>query len=118
MNKNVLQHDYYDCGAACLKSIAAHYKLDLSIARIRQYACTDMRGTNVMGMIKAAERIGFTAKDVKEMKVNTTTEATRTSHILFYGMRRRQFTSVIFFPKSITSVLGKKYLTENIIQNT
>ena len=54
----------------------------------------------------------------QEMKVNTTTEATRTSHILFYGMRRRQFTSVIFFPKSITSVLGKKYLTENIIQNT
>ena len=65
MNTNVLQHDYYDCGAACLKSVAAHYKLDLSIARIRQYACTDMRGTNVLGMIKAATRMGFTAKGVK-----------------------------------------------------
>ena len=68
MNKNVLQHDYYDCGAACLKSIAAYYKLDLSIARIRQYACTDMRGTNVLGMIKAAGKIGFTAKGVKGTK--------------------------------------------------
>ena len=65
MNKNVLQHDIYDCGAACLKSVAAHYKLDLSIARIRQYACTDMRGNNVLGIIKAANRMGFTAKGVK-----------------------------------------------------
>ena len=71
MNKNVLQHDYYDCGAACLKSIAAHYKLDLSIARIRQYACTDMRGTNVLGMIKAASKIGFTVKGVKRHKSRT-----------------------------------------------
>ena len=68
MNINVLQHDYYDCGAACLKSVAAHYKLDLSIARIRQYACTDMRGTNVLGMIKAATRMGFTAKGVKALR--------------------------------------------------
>jgi ABC-type bacteriocin transporter len=62
---NIKQHDITDCGAACLASIAAHYKLKLPIARIRQYASTDKKGTNVLGMIEAAGKIGFTAKGVK-----------------------------------------------------
>lgn len=62
---NVKQHDIKDCGAACLASIGNHYKVNLPIARIRQYANTDKRGTNVLGMIEAAEKMGFTAKGVK-----------------------------------------------------
>ncbi|MCL4642135.1 MAG: peptidase domain-containing ABC transporter [Pseudosphingobacterium sp.] len=61
----VKQHDITDCGAACLVSIAAHHRLKLPIARIRQLANTDKKGTNVMGMIQAANKIGFTAKGVK-----------------------------------------------------
>ncbi|MFN3378403.1 MAG: peptidase domain-containing ABC transporter, partial [Runella zeae] len=49
----------------CLASIAAHYQLILPIARIRQYACTDKKGTNVLGMIEAAQKLGFQAKGVK-----------------------------------------------------
>ena len=37
----------------------------LITARIRQYAHTDKRGTNVLGIIEAAEKMGFTAKGVK-----------------------------------------------------
>jgi len=61
----IKQHDIKDCGAACLASIGNHYKVNLPIARIRQYANTDKRGTNVLGMIEAAEKMGFTAKGVK-----------------------------------------------------
>jgi ATP-binding cassette subfamily B protein len=61
----VKQHDITDCGAACLASVAAHYDLKLPIARIRQYASTDKKGTNVLGMIEAAEKLGFAAKGVK-----------------------------------------------------
>lgn len=61
----IKQHDITDCGAACLASIAIHYGLDLPIARIRQYASTDKKGTNVLGLIEAAERLGFSAKGVK-----------------------------------------------------
>lgn len=61
----VKQHDITDCGAACLASVAAHYDLKLPIAKIRQYASTDQKGTNVLGMIEAAEKLGFTAKGVK-----------------------------------------------------
>ncbi|MCW9708620.1 peptidase domain-containing ABC transporter [Fodinibius salsisoli] len=61
----IKQHDITDCGAACLASVAAHYDLQLPIARIRQYASTDKKGTNVLGMIEAAEKLGFSAKGVE-----------------------------------------------------
>ena len=61
----IKQHDIKDCGAACLASIGNHFKVNLPIARIRQFANTDKRGTNVLGMIEAAEKMGFTAKGVK-----------------------------------------------------
>lgn len=61
----IKQHDIKDCGVACLASIGNHYKVNLPIARIRQYAHTDKRGTNVLGIIEATEKMGFTAKGVK-----------------------------------------------------
>lgn len=61
----IKQHDITDCGAACLASISAHYKLKLPIARIRQYASTDKKGTNILGLMEAAQKIGFTAKGVR-----------------------------------------------------
>lgn len=68
MKETVKQHDMRDCGAACLASVAAHYRLRMPIARIRQYACTDKQGTNVLGLIQAAEKMGFVAKGVKAQK--------------------------------------------------
>ncbi|RPD46382.1 peptidase domain-containing ABC transporter [Hymenobacter sediminis] len=61
----IRQRDITDCGAACLASVAAHHKLLLPVARIRQYATTDQRGTNMLGMVKAATKLGFQAKGVK-----------------------------------------------------
>jgi ATP-binding cassette, subfamily C, bacteriocin exporter len=61
----VKQHDIKDCGAACLASIGNFYEVNLPIARIRQFANTDKRGTNVLGIIEAAEKMGLTAKGVK-----------------------------------------------------
>ncbi len=61
----IKQHDITDCGAACLSSIATHHGLKIPISRIRQYASTDQKGTNVLGVIEASEKMGFTAKGVK-----------------------------------------------------
>lgn len=61
----IKQHDITDCGAASLASVCAHYGLQYPVARIRQYAFTDQKGTNVLGLIKAAQKLGFTAKGVK-----------------------------------------------------
>ncbi len=62
---NIKQRDITDCGAACLSSVAAHYNIGIPVAKIRQLACTDRQGTNVLGMIKAATELGFEAKGVK-----------------------------------------------------
>ena len=65
MNIKVKQRDITDCGAACLASVSSHYKLEMPVARIRQIAGTDTKGTNVLGMVKAAEQLGFSSKGVK-----------------------------------------------------
>lgn len=62
---NIKQHDITDCGAACLASISSHYNLQIPISRIRQYAGTDKKGTNVLGLIEAAEKLGYEAKGVR-----------------------------------------------------
>ncbi|WP_192579356.1 peptidase domain-containing ABC transporter [Dyadobacter aurulentus] len=59
------QHDLTDCGATCLASVAAYYKLALPVARIRQYASTDKKGTNILGIIEAATKLGFNAKGIR-----------------------------------------------------
>ncbi len=61
----IRQHDMTDCGAACLATISKQYGLSTSITKIREIAGTDKQGTNVYGMCKAAEQLGFTAKGVK-----------------------------------------------------
>lgn len=59
------QLDVTDCGAACLASVLEFHGLKYPISKIRQLASTDMKGTNILGMIEAAEKLGFTAKGVK-----------------------------------------------------
>jgi ABC-type bacteriocin transporter len=61
----VKQRDITDCGAACLASIAAWYNLSIPVARIRQLACTDKKGTNILGLVEASEKIGLLAKGVR-----------------------------------------------------
>ncbi|AEV69885.1 peptidase domain-containing ABC transporter [Acetivibrio clariflavus] len=61
----IKQHDITDCGAACLATISRQYGLRIPITKIRETAGTDRQGTNVYGLIKAAEQLGFTAKAVR-----------------------------------------------------
>src|SRR5437016_2948317 len=59
------QHDASDCGPAVLAMVAAYYKKRVSIARIREEAGTDRRGTNLAGLSSAAEHLGFEARAVR-----------------------------------------------------
>ena len=51
----IKQHDITDCGAACLATICRQNGYKTSISRIREVAGTDKQGTNVAGVIKAAD---------------------------------------------------------------
>ena len=53
----IKQQDITDCGAASLASVCAYYGLRFPVARIRQYAYTDKKGTNILGLVKAAGKM-------------------------------------------------------------
>lgn len=61
----IKQHDITDCGAACLATICRQYGYKKPISQIREVAGTDKMGTNALGLVKAAEKLGFIAKGVK-----------------------------------------------------
>lgn len=65
MDIRTRQRDITDCGAACLASVSKYYGLDVPVARIRQKAGTDKKGTSMLGMIAAAQSFGFEARGVK-----------------------------------------------------
>lgn len=85
----IKQQDITDCGAASLASVCAHYGLAFPIARIRQYAFTDKKGTNVLGMIEAAGKLGFEAKGVRaEPEALKMIQLPTIAHVIVKGVLR------------------------------
>lgn len=61
----VKQHDMKDCAPACLASICKYAGFSISVSEVRELCGTDKGGTNLYGIVRAAEKLGFTAKAVK-----------------------------------------------------
>jgi ATP-binding cassette subfamily B protein len=61
----VRQHDQSDCGAAALATVALHHRRPLGLEQMRDLAGTDRIGTNLLGLLQAAEKLGFAARGVK-----------------------------------------------------
>jgi ATP-binding cassette subfamily B protein len=61
----VRQHDQSDCGAAALATVALHYRRPLGLEQMRDLAGTDRIGTNLLGLLQAAEKLGFSARGAK-----------------------------------------------------
>ncbi len=61
----VRQHDQSDCGAAALATVARYHGLSVGLEQMRELAGTDRVGTNLLGLVQAAEKIGFSARAVK-----------------------------------------------------
>ncbi|MDQ7193975.1 cysteine peptidase family C39 domain-containing protein, partial [Staphylococcus felis] len=57
--KFIEQPDERDCGPTCLAMICKYYKKKVSISKIRILAGTDLYGTNLLGMMKAGEKLGL-----------------------------------------------------------
>jgi ABC-type bacteriocin/lantibiotic exporter with double-glycine peptidase domain len=58
----ILQHSEEDCGAACLATVAKHYKRTFTLTRIREAVGTGSRGTTLLGLRRGAEALGFQAR--------------------------------------------------------
>jgi len=61
----VKQHDDIDCAAACLAMICLHYKKETTITKLRDLMGTDLKGTNLIGLSKSADELGFTSQAIR-----------------------------------------------------
>lgn len=64
----VPQIDARDCGVAALVSIAKFYGSDFSLAHLRELAKTNKEGTTALGIVKAADEMGFETRPVQADK--------------------------------------------------
>ena len=62
---HVRQHDPCDCGAAALATVALHHAVPIDFRQLRFHAGTDRNGTNFLGLVRAAQTIGFSARAVR-----------------------------------------------------
>lgn len=58
----IKQKELKDCGCACLATIFRQYGLKIPIYKIRELTKTDKFGTNIRGIRRAANELGFSAK--------------------------------------------------------
>ena len=61
----ILQHNEEDCGAACLASVAKHYRRTLSLNQAREAVGTGQLGTTMLGLRRGAEALGLNARAVR-----------------------------------------------------
>ena len=61
----VKQHDATDCAAACMAMICLHYKKETTVTRLRDMMGTDLKGTNLIGLSKCADELGFVSQAVR-----------------------------------------------------
>ena len=61
----IRQNDGSDCGAAALATVARHYGIQFGLETLRDLSGTDRVGTNLLGLVLAAERTGFTVRAVR-----------------------------------------------------
>ena len=71
----IKQRDEKDCGPACLCSICMHYGATLPLAKAREMAKSDLQGTSLYGMAKAALRRHLRHPERPKMPRRTSTTA-------------------------------------------
>ena len=72
----VKQHDATDCAAACLAMICLHYKKETTITQLRDLMGTDLKGTNLLGLSKCADTLGFVSQAIRVDRENFLTDFT------------------------------------------
>lgn len=61
----IKQHDATDCAAACLAMVCLHYRKETTLTRLRDMMGTDLKGTNLVGLGKCADELGFVSQAIR-----------------------------------------------------
>ena len=59
------QPDMMDCGATCLRMVAAHYGKQVSLPYLRRQSGTGINGSSFYNLQMAAEQLGFDASSIQ-----------------------------------------------------
>ena len=116
----VEQHSQEDCGAACLATISKYYNKEITLNRSREIVGTNQQGTNLLGLKRGAEILGFNTRIVrsspeiidriKEVKLPAIIHWQGYHWVVLYGKKKDKF--VIADP-----AVGIRYLsTEELIE--
>jgi len=65
LNTFVLQHDQSDCGVACLASAIKYHDGEASLENLRKISGTSRQGTTLLGLLQAAQQMGFDAEGLE-----------------------------------------------------
>lgn len=70
--QSVLQQGEEDCGAACLATVAKHYGRTFTLNHVREVVGTGQQGTNLLGLKRGAEALGFNAQEPRPLPNSST----------------------------------------------
>lgn len=63
--EHVQQAEEMDCGAACLSMICKHYKIPITLGKLREMANVSTEGASMESLAHSGEALGFTTKGVR-----------------------------------------------------
>ena len=69
-----LQQDQSDCGVACLASIIKFHQGESSLENLRKLSGTSKQGTTLLGLMQAAQQVGFEAEGLEAEGVHNLSE--------------------------------------------
>lgn len=95
----VRQHDQSDCGVACLLSIIKFHGGNQSLEHLRKLSGTSRQGTTLLGLMQAAQQLGFDAEGLEAESVANLSELTEPA-ILHVVIDNRLQHYVVFYPQS------------------
>lgn len=110
----VLQQDQSDCGVACLATILKFHHGESSLETLRKLSGTSKQGTTLLGLMEAAQKVGFDAEGLEAEGVHNLAELNEPAilHVVFENGLQHYL--VYFYQKRDHYILGDP--TKGIIE--
>jgi ATP-binding cassette, subfamily C, bacteriocin exporter len=92
------QQDQSDCGVACLSTIIKYHQGNTSLEELRKLSGTSRQGTTLLGLMQAAQQIGFEAEGLEAEGVHNLNELTAPA-ILHVAIENKLQHYLVYFPQ-------------------
>ncbi len=94
----IRQQDQSDCGVACLSTIVNYHQGQVSLEELRKLSGTSRQGTTLLGLMQAAQQIGFEAEGLEAEGVHNLKELNEPA-ILHVIIENKLQHYLVFFPQ-------------------